>query len=389
MSPKHATADEYGGFEQGPIRPPSEARSLLVRVTRNCPWNRCLFCPVYKGEKFSRRPVEHVLEDIDAVYRHVEVLRRMTESGDRVQRSEIRRQAGSLPAADAPAFAAAFNWFFAGRMESVFLQDADALSAVPKDLVKILTHLRQRFPDIERITTYSRTHTLALKKDEDLAAMSAAGLNRVHVGLESGCDEVLEMVKKGATKEKHVTAGLKVKRAGMELSEYVMPGLGGRALSERHALDTADVLNQINPDFIRIRTLAIPSHTPLIEEYRSGRFQRCTEVMVVRELQRFIGRLQGITSVVKSDHILNLFGDLEGTLPDDQERMLKLLQVYLEMDADEQRLYQVGRRLGIFHGTGDLEDLQRRGAAEEAYASLGVTADNVEEITDRILAGYI
>ena len=274
-------------------------------------------------------------------------------------------------------------------MQSVVLQDADALSARPEDLVKILTHLRRRFPSVERITTYSRSYTLAHKRDEDLRVMGEAGLNRVHVGLESGCDEVLEMVKKGATKEKHVTAGLKVKRAGMELSEYVMPGLGGRELSERHALETGDVLNQINPDFIRIRTLAIPPHAPLFEEYRNGRFEKCTEVMLVHELLTFIRRLSGITSVVKSDHILNLFGDLEGTLPDDQERMIKLLQAYLEMDAERQRLYQVGRRLGIFHGVGDMEDPQRLAAAEEAYTSLGVTADNVDEITDRIMARYI
>ena len=101
MGRQREGSEEYDGFEQGPIRPPSEARSLLIRVTRNCPWNRCLFCPVYKGERFSRRPVEHVIKDIDAVYEHTEALRRMTETTGGARRSEIRRRADSMAPAEA------------------------------------------------------------------------------------------------------------------------------------------------------------------------------------------------------------------------------------------------------------------------------------------------
>ncbi len=256
--------DAYAGFEQGPIRPPSEAYSLLIRVTRNCPWNRCTFCPVYKGTRFSMRPVEHVKRDVDSVHRHVQTLRQLADESGRVSRTEIGRAFENVEPGDWQVFNVALNWA-AGGMRSVFLQDANSLVIKPARLVEILTHIKMRFPWVERITSYARSHTLARMKDDDMKAIRGAGLDRIHTGLESGSDRILEMVAKGATKEMHVKAGSKVKRAGMELSEYYMPGLGGRALSEENALETADAMNQINPDFIRLRTLAIPDRAPLFE----------------------------------------------------------------------------------------------------------------------------
>ncbi len=222
-----------------------------------------------------------------------------------------------------------------------------------------------------------------------MRAIREAGLDRIHIGLESGCDQVLAMLKKGVTKEQHILAGLKAKKAGMELSEYVMPGLGGRQLSEMHAMETADALNQIDPDFIRIRTLAIPPHAPLFDDYRAGRFARCTDVTVAQELLTLIENLEGITSVLKSDHILNLFDDLEGKLPDDQERMLDLLRVFLAMDPQRQRLYQVGRRLGILRRLGDLDDPHRFAETEKACHALGITAENIDEIAAELMTRYL
>ncbi|MCP4546817.1 MAG: radical SAM protein, partial [bacterium] len=192
-----------------------------------------------------------------------------------------------------------------------------------------------------------------------------------------------------ATKEMHVQAGRKVKRAGIELSEYYMPGLGGRALSREHALETADALNQINPDFIRLRTLAISDRTSLSEEHEAGRFEKCTGVMVAQEILTFIEKLDGITSVVKSDHILNPFGDFEGTLPHDKERMTAILRDFLAMPAERQHLYQVGRRLGIFGCVRDMENPQRLANAERAYRELGITPDNVDQVIDRLTKRFI
>nr|CAI78845.1 oxygen-independent coproporphyrinogen iii oxidase [uncultured bacterium] len=381
--------DTYKGFEQGPIRPPSEAYSLLVRVTRNCPWNRCSFCPVYKGTKFSLRPVDHVKRDIDAVYRHVERLRQLTGERGRIGQDQIDKLAENVERQESLAFAAALNWLFGGGLKSVFLQDANSLVIKPHDLVEILTHLRKRFPSVERITSYARSHTVARRKDDDLRAIRDSGLNRLHIGLESGSDEVLKAVSKGCTKQMHVEAGLKARRAGFEVSEYFMPGLGGRALSYAHALESAEALSRINPDFIRLRALAIPNGAPLAEDYRDGRFEKCTDVMVAGELVTFIENLDGISSVVTSDHILNLFSDLEGTLPRDKQAMIAIPRAFLEMPPERQRLYQVGRSLGILSCTGDLEDPFKRALAEESCRRLRVTPQNVDEITDEIVKRYI
>ena len=258
MNIKHKTTEEYQGVEQGHIRPPTESNSLHVSVTRNCPLNHCTFCPVYKGSRFSIRPKDHVIKDIDSVYRSVKIIQKTAHGERKVPLAEIRETAGNVNNLDPRAFNAALNWI-RGGMRSVFIQDANSLIIKPSDLVEILTHLKTCFPWVERITSYARSHTIARISDDNLKANRDAGLNRIHIGLESGSNKVLKMTQKGVTKETQIKAGLKVKKAGMELSEYVMPGLGGKAYSKEHALETADALNQINPDFIRLRTLAIPS----------------------------------------------------------------------------------------------------------------------------------
>lgn len=385
MSPKE---ERYQGFEQGPIRPPSEAYSLLIRVTRNCPWNRCAFCPVYKGASFSSRPVEHVFEDIDRVHRYIEAFRAMGRESGRAPRQMAQAALEQIEPADTQACIAAINWFTTG-MRSIFLQDANSLIVRPPGLVRILEHLRRCFPQARRITSYARSHTVAHRKAADLEAIAAAGLNRIHIGLESGSDRVLERVNKGSTKVLHIQGGRKVKEAGMELSEYYMPGLGGRELSHEHALESADALNQIDPDFIRIRTLAIPNHVPLFEQYASGQFAPCTDLEVVEELALFLEALDGITSVLKSDHILNLLGDLEGRLPEDKAKMLEILEDFLALEPKERALYQVGRRMGVFNSLRDLADTGRRAAAEETCRTYGVTPGNVDAMIRDIMKRFI
>ena len=135
----------YSGFEQGPIRPPSEANSLLIRITRNCPWNRCTFYPVYKGATFSLRPVDHVIQDIDGISRHVNALRKMGDGNGRISREDLNNYNAKLDASERQTFHAAVNWFACG-MQSVFLQDANSLVIKPDQLIRILRHLRSRFP---------------------------------------------------------------------------------------------------------------------------------------------------------------------------------------------------------------------------------------------------
>jgi hypothetical protein len=388
MNLKHKTTEEYQGFEQGPIRPPSEAFSLLVRVTRNCPWNRCTFCPVYKDTRFSIRPKDHVIKDIDSVHRSVEIIQKTAREEGNVPLAEIRKAAGNGDHVDPLAFNAALNWARDG-MRSVFIQDANSLIIKPSDFVEILTHLKMRFPWVERITSYARSHTIARISDDNLKAIRDAGLNRIHIGLESGSDNVLKMTQKGVSKETHIKAGLKVKKAGMELSEYVMPGLGGKAFSKEHAVETADALNQINPDFIRLRTLAIPNSVSLYDDYETGRFEKCTDLMMAEEVLLFIESLNGITSVLKSDHILNLFQNLEGKMPEDKENMLDIVRRFLAMTPDRQCVYQVGRRLGYFSRLSDMENPRRLERTKKACKQFGITPENVDEVIDELMRRFI
>ncbi len=384
-----ANSDQsYHGFEQGPIRPPSEADSLLIRVTRNCPWNHCRFCPVYKRRRFSLRPVAHVIEDIDRVHRYVDAIRATNTGGGRLGPADVRRIENEVQPADSSAFQAALHWA-AGGMQSVFLQDANSLVIKPRDLRAVLEHLRHCFPWVQRVTSYARSHSVARIAQPDLEALAAAGLNRIHIGLESGADAVLQRMRKGSTKAGHIKAGLKVKTAGMELSEYIMPGLGGRELSRLHALETADALNRIDPDFIRLRTLAIPNHTELADDRDQGLFEKLGDRETAEELLLMLENLEGITSMVKSDHVLNLFQEVEGRLPDDQAAMTGVIRAFLALTPEDQVVYQTGRRLGLLARFSDLEVPARRLRAEQAVAHYGIRPENVDTVVDEIIKRFI
>jgi radical SAM superfamily enzyme YgiQ (UPF0313 family) len=382
-----AGQEYYRGFEQGPIRPPSEARSLLIRVTRNCPWNRCRFCPVYKDTDFSRRPLDHVLADIEAVAAWVD-----TFAPEAVRRPQSRDATGSAassgPPPDPGAEQAAWNWFRAG-MTSVFLQDANPLAVSPSDMIAILSLLKERFPGIERITTYARSRTVARIEPDDLAKMRAAGLDRVHVGFESGSDEILRFMDKGVTKALQIEAGRKIKVAGMELSAYYMPGLGGKRLWRENARETADLMNQVDPDFIRLRTLAIPDHLILAEDLAQGRFEKATDVETAQEILLFLESLEGIASTVVSDHILNLFEDVGGKLPGDRDGMTAEIRAFLRLPAEEQVLYRIARRAGLVRGMSDLDDPQRYDRAQRLVRELNVTPWNVDAVTDQMVKRFI
>lgn len=360
-------------YEMGPIRPPSEASSLLIRVTRNCEWNRCLFCPVYKDTEFSVRPVEHVKHDIDLVREYVDFL--LEPSDDIVIEEPL-------------AYDSAMRWT-SHNMKSVFLQDADSLVIGAHNLTTILNHLKDNFPNIERVTSYARSSTINKMSVEDLIYLREAGLTRIHVGLESGSNLVLKMVRKGASKDIHIQAGLKVKEAGMELSEYIMPGLGGRGLSKEHAVESADALNKINPDFIRLRPLAFPVRAPLYELVTSGQFDRCNDVEIVKELHTLIGGLEGISSYLVSDHILNLFADLKGQLPEDKDFMMSILQRFLDMNEEGQMLYRFGRRLGAFTSLEDLHDTPRRERVIQVMSENNVNPQNIDSIIDQLMQRFV
>jgi len=380
--------DEYAGFEQGPIRPPSEADSLLIRLTRNCPWNKCTFCPVYKGRKFSFRSVDNILKDIDDLHSHLHTIIQASEPNSQVDMDKVNTIFRELDSRDRISFNAAWHWYTTG-MESIFLQDADSLVMKPDDIVRVLERIRKRFPMVKRITSYARSHTIVRIKTQDIQRISDAGLNRIHIGLESGSDAVLKMVKKGASKDVHIKAGRKVKNAGMELSEYVMPGLGGVDLSKEHALETADALNKINPDFIRLRTLAVPGRAVLAQAYDSGKFKKCTDYMMAQELKLFLENLDGITSFIKSDHILNLLEEVDGKMPGDKEKLVAVVDEFLDMTPEKRVIFQVGRRMGLFSRVGDMADPGRLSRVEETCRLHGVTPETVDSVIDELMKRFV
>jgi len=344
-------------FETGPIRPPSEATSILLRITRNCHWNKCAFCPVYKHDRFSIRKVDEIKRDIDAMAAIADRIgRRMNAApGAKADRAAVVDAASSLDLndeVDGECMRQMAFWMCHG-LQSLFLQDADALVLRTEQLVEILRHVREAFPTINRITSYARAKTISRKSLDELKALRAAGLNRIHIGMESGSNAVLSLVQKGVTQEEQIRAGRHVITAGMELSEYFMPGLGGRELSGEHAVESAKVFSAVNPTFIRMRsTIPVPG-TPLYRMMTERRWTPLTEEEKVREIRTCLERLDGITSTVQSDHIMNLLEDVAGILPGNRQRMLEAIDRFLSMEPSDREAFIVGRRIGRYRLVSD------------------------------------
>jgi len=342
-------------FEQGPIRPPNEARSLLLRVTRNCPWNQCLFCPVYKGRKFSLRTVDEIKQDIQTARDIADDIKAVSmklgysgKVNDSVISSLFNKSSHSN------SYQSIAVWMYYGT-NACFLQDADNLIMKTRDLLDVLKFLKEKFPEITRITTYTRSRTVVRKSVESLMQIRKAGLDRIHIGLETGYDPLLKLMKKGVSSAQHIEAGQKAIQAGMELSEYVMPGLGGQEMWKEHAIETAKVLNEINPHFIRLRSLRVPPRIPLYKKLEDGSFTMQTDDMLAEEIRLFIDTLSGITSTVTSDHIMNLLEEVSGKFPGDKEKMLDVIKEYQELLKEDRLIYRVGRRGGTYRSTNDLK----------------------------------
>ncbi len=269
-------------YDFPPFRPPSEANSLLLRATRGCPWNRCTFCSMYKRMKFEVRDLAEILGDI-----------------------ELAKE------------------LYGDRVRTVFIGDSNSLTIKTDILVKVLNSLHSSFPHLERVTSYARAKTLAKKPIEDLEKIYQAGLNRLHVGLETGDRELLKEIEKGATPEEMVEAGRRAKKAGFEYSLYVLLGIGGEEKWEQHAKGTAEVLNQIDPHFIRVRTFIPQPDSPLYDAMTEGRFQLASPETILKETKLLLKELQ-VTSQFLSDHISNLL-PLHGKLPEEKEGMVQMI----------------------------------------------------------------
>jgi hypothetical protein len=372
-------------FEICSIRPPTENYSLTFRLTRNCYWNRCGFCPAYKfGARFSKRSLQEVKEDIqrakqinDLVEAHdMGALPFAGHGGVAGLVEQIQRAGGETSPVEAgpateppedldPLMAWFLPWFKdrpnledslnhvltwrAAGARTCFLGDADSLILKPEYLGETLKEIKQDFPSLKRFTVYGRTKSAArIRTLEDLRKYREAGLDRIHFGLESGSDTVLRFMNKGVTRNEQIDAGLKTKAAGLSCSVYVMPGLGGDRWSEEHATETADVLTRIGPDYVRLRSLQIFPQTPLHAAAKAGEFAEADEPQVVREIRTLISEIEAETEIL-SDSASNLLS-VNGRLPEDRPAMLEEIDRYLALSDREKRVFSLHSRLQSFQG---------------------------------------
>ena len=326
-------------FEQGAIRPPNEASSLLVRVTRNCPWNRCHICPPFKGKTFSRRPVEEVKRDIDMMAQTYKS--------------------------------------HAHRFTAAFLQDADTLILPVDELVEIMTHIRKRFPNIERITTYARAKSMKLKSQKDYRRLTEAGLRRIHSGMESGSAAVLKLINKGNQPEDILEGGQKVVASDISLSEYIMPGVGGKDLSREHALETARLLNQIRPDYIRVRTFAAHPLSPMQKMIDGGTFAPMNDEEVVEEIRLLLENLDEMPTHFRcGDFSMNLLMQVDGRLDQKKTAMIEEIDRYLSLSQEQKQAFSLIQR--SYPRETPLDVIQNMGAVEKIRKEVQKLEDQEE-----------
>lgn len=331
-------------FRIGPIRPPSEAESLLLQVTNGCTWNKCKFCQLYRHTKFKAYSADSIKADIDNMVYHAERARKYQRSDGTWDINGLNREMMGGTEEERQCFYMVAQWLVNGA-ENVFLQDGNTTALSSGRLTDVLIYLRQAFPSIRRITSYGRAENLAKVSAEEFAELKVAGLDRIHSGFETGSDAVLQKINKGTTAAQEITAGRNVKAGGIELSVYFMPGVGGKELTVENAIGTSDVINAVNPDFLRIRTAAVKPGTGLYEDYINGDFTLCSDDEKLMEIRTIIERAEGIETRLVSDHIINLLQGVKGSLKTDREKMLAMIDEYLAKPEMEKRMYQAARRM--------------------------------------------
>lgn len=337
-------------FELGPIRPVDESDSLLIRITRNCPWNRCEFCTNYTGKSFSIRSVDEIKRDIDE----------------------------------------AVGYFNGHSFTSCFLQDGDSLIMKTADLLDILGYLKKRFPALQTISSYARAWSICRKSPEELHEISSAGLNLLYCGMESGSDVVLEMMKKGVTSKEIISAGIRAKQAGISLSEFVISGLGGTRFWKEHASSTALALNEINPDKIRVLTIGVKKSSGLEQKLLAGEYSLQTEENIIEEQKLMIETLDGITSHYANHHGVDLLIEARGKLPEHKDRLLSIMDRFLSLPANEKLNFILGRRLGIYNCLDDLKDKKRYQTVQRQFSKIDFnTTEDLENIFHSLRARVV
>jgi hypothetical protein len=294
---------------------------------------------MYKTEKFEVRSPDEIKGDIDSIAAICNDLKEISHKlglNGRITRDSAIELINKNPELNYHnGFGMVFNWLQSGA-KTAFLQDANSPIMKTNQFIDVLQYLRKTFPSLTRVTSYARSKTLGQKKMEELKAIREAGLDRLHVGLETGDDALLKKIKKGVTADGHIKGGQKAMQAGFQLSEYWMPGLGGKEMWENHARNTARVLSEISPHYIRSRPLFPQPGTPIYEWAESGEFQMLSPDEQLTELRLMVENLD-VTSKVCFDHAGNYWMNSDGGLmlshsyegyqfPDEKPRVLELIE---------------------------------------------------------------
>jgi len=275
-------------YERMIIRPPSEANSLLLPVTIGCSHNKCTFCGTYTNVKFRIRPLEDIKRDIDEVAKN-------------------------------------YSW----SLQRVFLEDGDAIIAPQRRLVEVLKYLNEKFPNLERIGSYATPQAALIKSVDELKELHKLGLKIAYLGVESGDEELLKKIDKGATYDQIVEAGRKIKQAGITLSVTVILGLGGPEGSQKHALGTAKILSDIDPDFAGALTIMLVPGTPLHKDWEEGKFEPITPFQSLAELKMIIENANFTDCFFTANHASNYL-PIKARLPKQKAAVLKLINEVLE-----------------------------------------------------------
>jgi len=271
-------------YEGRVFRPPSEGRSLIIQATIGCAHNECAFCSMYKEKQFRPRKTEDVIEDIK-------------ESRDMYP-----------------------------YVKRVFIADGNALALSMERLVPILKSIKETFPECERIGVYGAPMDINRKSEDELKTLKELGLGIIYLGLESGSDQVLTLMKKGVTAAEMIESAQKVKNVGIPLSVTVISGLGGQKHSEEHARDTGDVLSRMNPDYIGVLTLMIDEMAEIHEMIENESFKLLSSKEVLDELYEIVAGIDVEKCMFRSNHASNYFS-LAGDLPTDKERLLEEIKM--------------------------------------------------------------
>jgi len=275
-------------YEGSRVRPPSEANSLLLPVTYGCSHNTCTFCGTYSDVKFRIRPLEDIKRDIDKV-------------------------------------AANYSW----SLRRIFLENGDAVIAPQKLLVAVLKYLKEKFPNLERIGSYATPQAGLIKSAEQLKELHQLGLDIIYLGVETGDEELLKKIDKGATYAQIVEAGRKIKQAGITLSVTVILGLGGVKGSQQHALGTARILTDLDPDFAGALTLMLVPGTPLHQDWVEGKFELIDPFQSLTELKLIIENSSFTDCFFTANHASNYL-PIKARLPKQKAAVLKLINEVLE-----------------------------------------------------------